>query len=657
MTSPSAEPQVAHQILANAAGRGDRRSSIVQTPEGPRLVRVSPTQVSTWRLCAQKWKLDKIDKLPRKPPSKGQQIGTEGHSQIEHWAQTGEDVRSDLARLSEPYLRPFLPAIGLMRKVIVEEAVAIQQLGYTEVTHGTPAALVECSLPMLLSPDGVEFNGFVDMMIPPGGHELILTSVDETNLQAHWQRTGDTLLDCRAYPVIIDHKFRADVEKYAPRADDLEDDEQAIIYARAALEWWNTPFVVFRHHNHQTRGRRFANAVTCVMSRDHIMAKFAEICALVDGPMQECVRTHGALAPPTLTSCSAYGGCDFESTCPHSPSNRALAAMRPANALRETNTKVEPNMSLSALLNSALGTPTQAPDPVAQPVAQPVIHTPAPVAAAPVAAAPAAVAQPAPVGLPGTIGVDQAVTGQPYILVGENIALTFAGKLPQGAFFQDGNGQPVMRPLSVQLMPFPVAAAPAAVAQSTPAPVAQPEPVKEPRRMLIVDVPAVSPPDAPAPSPLAAAVAAAPAATTTAAPAAQPATAAPAAAAATTEKPARKPRADKGTKRNGEKTTEAPSGEGKLILCVNCCPTNGAEDLSGFVSDLVEKIASAANLADPRLAPNDHAYGFGRWKAILAAAAIAEKPSGVCMITNGDFNDPVIEALSGVADMVIRSVR
>lgn len=641
----------------------DRSRTIVDG----RLMQVSPTQIATFDTCELKWKFDKVDQEPRKPPGKGQLIGGEAHKQIEHWCETGEDVRSDLARLSDNYLRPFAPAIEALRGYTATQRAFEGQGIKLPARDVRLAAAVECELPHMTTPGGVRFKGYADLIVPPNMHTLKLASVnDDSNVE--WP-ANVAEFDCSHLPVVIDHKFRSDVIQWAPRARALEDDEQAIVYSMACLVLWpDAQAVVFRHHNHQYRGRRFANVANCVQSADQIRQKFAKLCELVDRDMQ---RVAGAphTAQPTgveKRGCSAYGGCDYERICPHAPSNREWTEIRASitgssPAAPQGNTTMTTPNPLETIFNNAMQgvPPTAQPQPTfqqTQPPTQPGFTPQQPMQAAPAqpgfapqqpmqAAQPQfapqqpmqAAPQPPTPAQPQYVLTDKCTPQRVYSVVGpnnESLILKFEGMTQGGLFFTDAQRQPKILPPNlwaqdlthdpVVRQRFGLDAAPQAAAPQS-----------------------VLPPDMPQTQP----------AQTQQQPT-QPAQ--------TQQQPApdEKPKGKGGRRKklnvvdvnpDGTPATK-PAEDDRFVLCVDCSPVSGPDlDLTKLTIEAADKLAADNKLADLRLAPGEHALGFGRWRGALAAKVRELNPSGICVIRSGDLTDAVIEVLSADADMVIRA--
>ena len=275
---------------------GDRKAQTLAlfgaslNPDGT-LRAVSPSQVESFLGCGLKWFFDKKEKLPRKPPSKGQILGDACHGRIEAFLTSGADVRGPLELMGAGMLEPYLWAAPF---------------------KGGPGE-VEAPLlnPRLQTPGGILITGFEDFLVP--------------DPQGLW-------------PVIIDHKFKKKLKQYAPDEEELKTDTQCIMYGAHALARWPTAEgYEFRHHNHQTEGDggRYPLPVSCKVPRAEGWARWLKLCEIIDGPMRAAAlvapvgggRTPEGV-PFNIASCGAFGGCDYAATCKHSPQNRFVAALR-----------------------------------------------------------------------------------------------------------------------------------------------------------------------------------------------------------------------------------------------------------------------------------------------------------------------------------------
>lgn len=613
-------------ILAKEA-RTNRKSSI----EKGRLVRVSVSQIKSFNDCDLKWWLDKRAKLPRKPPSKGQITGDQCHKRIEHFLLTGDDVRGPLERsgasMLEPYVR-FAPFNG-----------------------GPLTVEAELTKPTIFTPGGVEFVGYSDLILPPG-----------------YMHAG---------PVIVDHKFKKDLEAYAEREHELREDVQAIVYAAWCLERWpDAKSVLFAHHNHQTQGPRLAYPVQVELDRDFVLDRFVSICSLVDGPMQTAASriTSEEVRFAHEGTCSKFGGCDFLTSCPNAPARRFAHTLIPGVPRPAITAKDDPPMGLVDAVRKQMNS-------AAAPASTAAVN-PAPAAAAPPPAAstvapPPAPAAPAPAGGLTRVIVANASAGGLYLLPSGGGLARLEVVSPSGAFFSKPDGSPVRAGLTDEVIDVSnddVSRSKFGLAPLTsPAepPAAAPAPAEKPaRRMLIVDVPgdkpaepgagsAVAPPDQPPPARNPEELAA----MTTAAPPPAAVSSEPPPPTAPADAPKKRGRPPGSGKKVGTMATAESVATGEaslptgLVLCVDCAPNAGAQDLTAYVADLASTVAASASVPDVRFAPKDNPLAFMAWRGALAAAARESPPSGLCAIYSSDLAEPVIEALSGLASLVIRGRR
>ena len=619
--------------VAAKESRANRKSSI----ENGRLVRVSVSQIKSFRDCDLKWWLDKRAKLPRKPPGKGQVLGDQCHKRIEHFLITGDDVRGPLERMGAEMLEPFVRFAPF---------------------NGGPL-MVEAALesPTIFTPGGVEFVGYSDLILPPGY--------------------------LHAGAVIIDHKFRKNLELYAETPEQLMLDDQAIVYAAFCFRRWpDMRTLLFAHHNHQTQGARFALPVQIELDRDFVLDRFVEICSLVDGAMQRAASkvTSDGVSFAKEGTCSKFGGCDFLTSCPNAPARRFAHSLIPG-ATRQAITAKEDPLGLVDAVRSQMKT-------AAAPASAPVV-------AAQPAPAPVVAAQPAPAASTGVdrLAVGDGVPGGLYLIPGGGGTARLEVLAGAFVFLSKADGAPVKLPATQEVfdltnhntsraafglpllnvppvdVPAPddskaradeIAAMEAKIAALKSPPAAPEKPAR--RTMPIHDVAApgagsaVAPPDQPPaarnPEELAAMTGTVP-----------PVVAENAAPPAQGEAPKKRGRppgkkttgamATAESVATGEATADMLSG---LVLCVDASAT-GAQDLTAYVADLAASIAASAGVPDVRFTPKDNALAFSAWKGALAAAARQSPPSGVCVIYSSDLAEPVIEALAGMASLVIRGRR
>jgi hypothetical protein len=614
------------------------------------LARVSPSQIKTFKDCPRKWWYDKRAKLTRKPPGKGQVLGSQCHARIEHYLITGEDGRGRHELSGRDLLAPFVSfaPFNYRDEVLYVHPGRVDALD--ELAQAMAPLKVESSIGDLKTPGGTVFVGYADLLLAP----------------------GYVAFEGSPHAWVIDHKFKKDLDAYADTEKDLETDAQAVIYSAAVLGFWpQTDRVRFVHHNHQTQGQPRAFHTGVVMDRDLILDRMVDLCNTVDRDMQAAAKATKDLdVPHNEKSCDKFGGCDFVTTCPHSPKNRLMRKIipgvtRPGIELKEEGTSMGLVEAAMAAMNAGTA------------------NTPAPVQAAPVTPPVTAPVQPVAAQAAFCMAA-QAVIGNIYTLSTQGLG-QMAGAMGGAVVFKSPAGALIQTPADQIIMDVthdPVSRAAFGMAGVLPpAPAAQvATPAKE-RRMLIIDAPApgttqgagaaVNPPDATAPAAnpeqaeliraaQQALILAAQGQALTTAPGAQVAATITTAPAAQAEAPAPKKRGRPAKVKPGSPeavatgAAQAESLSG-LVLIVNAAVTGQAvTDLSGYVADLADAIAEAGGAADPRLCDPKGPFGYGAWKGAMRAAALKSPPNGICSIQRGDLADPIIEALSEIATLVVR---
>lgn len=217
---------------------------------------VSPSQIKTYRDCPRKWWYEKVKGLPKKKPSAGAILGTKCHAEIEQWLIDRDD--SKLSRHA---------------KKGIELLSAYLDKGRAEFKFDG------------LKIGDVEVKGIIDYYIP-GTHAIV-----------------------------IDHKFKKDLVAYGLDAEQLQDDEQAIIYSMFAIQD-GAETVEFRHHNVQTQKASVGMAVGVTFTRDEVLQKFGALRETVDKMVADALVCDEGGVEGVGESCSKWGGCDFRDVCP-----------------------------------------------------------------------------------------------------------------------------------------------------------------------------------------------------------------------------------------------------------------------------------------------------------------------------------------------------
>jgi hypothetical protein len=588
---------------------------------------VSATQVNTFQLCPLKWHFEKKEKLPRKPMGKGAALGDKCHKQLEHFLKTGEDVRGALVHVGDSMLEPYL---------------------YAAPFNGGLGLVEEALIPMLKTPAGIAISGFEDFYVPG------------------------------TVPVIIDHKFKKELDKYADTEETLPNDPQQIIYTAHAVLCRDptAPAAEFRLHHVQTEGPggRFPRAVSLRSTREDVLRRWGAMAKTIDTEMAEVAKIPVAEpgktpdVPYKTESCGAFGGCDFARVCAHSPQNRFIGSLRGniETANYQTPSPIERinPMGLLGQINApaAVSAPVTVPVTIGAPAATPPVLKEIPVSAC------------VPGGaymLPGgPVGVFEGVIGsRPIFRLKSGGALA---ETASDATVRDMNSDPVASapvkaPAPVQAPAAPKAEAPkrklvieddgesilapdepvSQAVQPPPtiaAPIVQAPPVSPSPVVTVAVAEAIEPPKPKRGRPSKAEVAAREAVVT-----------APQAA-AMAEMPAAPMKAPAIVTYDPAQTEPAPAApkEGEpLMLLINCSCAQ-ARPLEPYIADVCKRVATAGGAPDVRLGHKNSDLGFGGWKALIALEALKSPPSGLVSIQSSELADPIIEALVPKAAMVVR---
>ncbi len=578
----------------------------------------SASQVKTHRLCKKKWYYEKVQKIPKGPPSAGAKESAESHERMEIYLKTGGDGRNGYERHGDEMLKAF---------------------EWAYPWKGGPM-LVEESLtaPAMRTPGGVLVTGFFDAYIPAVSNPEAFNEM----------------------PVIIDHKFLKSLDWAASYDELAHDDPQATMYMAWALE--RQPWVDgvrFRHHNHQKKGPRLNRPIEIRQTRAHIFERMAALGKYIDTEMQAtaAAKTPGDVEGAGRTDgqvCKAFGGCDYRSFCPDAPQNRFIAAMqsgelpdlaempsRGSSKQPATNT-TQPNKGFNfmGLL-----------DDIAKEVA------PARPSGEPAAAKPALKALLAENALKdgiymlpgGAIGKCKGRLEDKIVFlthdktmteVGlEDVVRDLAGDAVAASHFQPK----VAAPEKPRKLDLKVEAAPSeAKAEVVP-----------PTKAMVDDTPKIDvsagviPPDAPQdtnPKQVASQTAVVEVAATVSE-------------ALKTDIVESKPKRAKKTETvlydpAATATPKTPM-EG-IVLIINAASTHG-QPLAPYIAKLAADLCKQHGLVDLRLAPKQSDAAFMGWRGLLAIEAKKNPPPpGFYTVTSGDLADPVIEALEPTAMAVIK---
>lgn len=316
-------------------------------------IRISASQVETFRTCQRKWAFQKIDKLPS-PQNAAAALGEEAHKHRENWLLRGTPPPADtragkLALVGLEHLPP--PGLAEVEKTL-------------RVTTKLDTATVDVS----------------------GRIDFFLTNNEP---QKVWGELG--------VPLIGDHKTTAG-EQWMKTPEVLTGgDPQGAIYARYALEQTGAQEVDLLWAYMIKASSPRAAQVRARMSKGQVDEQYGKV--LQDASRMLAIVDQGVYAKdvePTTTACEAFGGCPYRENCALTYDQKIGAIMAQGNLndiLKLAN--VQPVQSVQsapaalpiptgpALVLSGIGTGVQTP----QAAVASVFAAPAPAPALPATAA------------------------------------------------------------------------------------------------------------------------------------------------------------------------------------------------------------------------------------------------------------------------------
>jgi RecB family exonuclease len=240
----------------------------------PERLKISASQIQKVRRCKRAYAFEYVEGF-RSPSSPKQQFGTDVHAHLENWIKSAS-------------LPDDTPAGQLAKMAISKE----------EIPAPDMRLLTEHNFVYRWSED-VDVGGFIDLMVPP-------------ELSKH------------GAPLIIDYKTTSDL-RWAKTPEQLENDEQAILYAIEAMMKFNARIVdakwIWLAATSPKNGYRKPAGVrptyTMFDAHDHF---FQAKVKKLDKDIQEISRIRnlnirGLSLPPSPESCEMYGGCPHKEKC------------------------------------------------------------------------------------------------------------------------------------------------------------------------------------------------------------------------------------------------------------------------------------------------------------------------------------------------------
>jgi len=322
--------------------------------------------------CNRAWWYEKIRKI-EKPKTQALDIGSDVHTQIEHYEKTGEDTLGTIARQGKHFIPEPGPGILIEHpfgdnKIVqafehwrmIQEAVA-----KGEATPERAAQWFKDNIPdSALHAHNVPFVGYIDVV----------------NMRTYWlDNDGERQPMPPKSVELHDHKTTSNISLYAK--SQLEETVQMIGYAEwAHRQWPDLEMFRLSHGYFQTKGRG-AEKRTVLISLDTVQEKWKGIEEQVLRMTQVARETDVKNIEPNYDSCNAYGreGCFYKSICPRDPDRVLMDLVAPSGASLNFGEPTGDSQmsSLFDMLNEAAPTTVHAPPPPL-PVAPTVAPTPAP---------------------------------------------------------------------------------------------------------------------------------------------------------------------------------------------------------------------------------------------------------------------------------------
>jgi len=247
------------------------------------MIHTSATQLEKFRRCKRIIGFEYVEgKKP--PPSPKQEFGLDVHSNLEKWLSKGKSPDKTYAG-----------------------EVAAQAIKKNLLPTPSSALLVEHKFQLPIN-DTV-FTGFIDCLVPP--------RFDEN-------------------PEVIDHKTTS-ATKYIKTLEDLKKDPQALGYSAYTALKYSYPLIdirwIYYVASNPQNGKRQPAGVRAVQLTFNVSSEeFLEEWDLFEYDLKVIARIRnekmkGLDLPPTVGSCSAFGGCPYQGICNLGPQEVLTAAI------------------------------------------------------------------------------------------------------------------------------------------------------------------------------------------------------------------------------------------------------------------------------------------------------------------------------------------
>jgi hypothetical protein len=260
-------------------------------------MRLSATQVQLFQNCQRAWAWTYVKGF-RGEPTKGQEIGSRTHEQLERYAKREQDFfdfTDDTGYVAQTALEHIPPRETILPSWVEGEF----QIG---------------------GPAGHTYLGYTDLEIPPA-------------------RVGSYT----TRGVIVDYKTTSDL-RWAKTEEELREDTQATLYATNFFRRFSEEIdVELRWIYLQTRGARRSLKVSVVVGPQETWNRFLKIEETAKA-MAERESAEPLTLEPNLDFCGAYGGCPHQGRCNLSPWER-MRAHRMNDLLNKLRNGTAPNQT------------------------------------------------------------------------------------------------------------------------------------------------------------------------------------------------------------------------------------------------------------------------------------------------------------------------
>lgn len=559
--------------------------------------------------CPSRWWFDKVEGKKEKQTA-AQAEGVKGHSQIEHYLPTGEDVLGPIAAAGRKYLPP--PGSDLMVEWGLNDKprppdIEVEIDGKKVKKQVNHYPLEEA----LLKADGLPLLGFIDWINPRGWYVT---------------PTGESKWDPPNTAEAGDNKFISNVV-YAKNELELSKSTQMVGYAHfLGAKYPQLEFARVSHTSFQTRNARTAVKTTALLRREYVEKEWRRRGDDVVKRMREValIRREEDV-PANLASCNAYNKrCDHSSYCSkfQKQNSNPLKRMMTDMGLL-ANRKAAGAAPAATTPNGAAAagtTPWVPPPPSRRPGSQ-IVDVPS--------TARSAVANQAYKFSTGMIAMYVSATERDGQVVYMFMPIGEDG-VAAGTPFPVGPDEPVEHLPVAQAEEAPPPPPPAPAPPKPPGPPAPPPPsaaAKPPAAPKPAGAPPPPPPGQP-PTP------------TTVRTAGAPPPPPPLAEQTAATQPAKRGRP--------KKDTAATPATG-LQLFIGCVPTGDYEPLDSYIAAVLADMQVAFGVDDIRFPPDqNHPLAFQKWEGALAAAVRAGPPapgSYVAFRGGSKISEIVVEAL------------